>query len=144
MAKVSLPALNLWLQSILVLLLSVGAILARSHRYSLHRALQTTIVLANALLIAWIMGPSFHRQLLPDFFGNFGSRHYAIAAIHAIVGGIAFLAATYVVLSAGTPFLTPRLRFTRFKPWMRAALVLWWAAFLLGAATYLLWYRFGG
>ncbi len=140
--RIRLPDLNLWLQTAIVLLLTLGAVMARRQRYRAHGWLQSAMLVANGILIVWIMGPSFHRQLLPDFWGNFRTGHYAIAAIHSIVGGVAVLAATYVVLAAGTPVLPQKLRFKSYKPWMRTAFVLWWIAFLLGVATYLLWYRF--
>src|SRR5262249_30868902 len=90
LAAMSLPRLNLYAQTGLVLLLTGGMFLARWKKFALHGAVQSTVVVANLGLIAWIMGPSFHRQLLPGFFGNFADAHYAIAAVHVVVGVVAW------------------------------------------------------
>jgi hypothetical protein len=45
-------------------------------------------------------------------------------------------------LAAGTNILPQRFRFTRYKLWMRSAVVLWWLVLLLGLATYGRWYGF--
>src|SRR5580765_5128016 len=36
--------------------------------------------------------------------------------------------------------LSEKFRFTKYKPWMRTVLVLWWFVLLLGLATYARWY----
>jgi hypothetical protein len=46
----------------------------------------------------------------------------------------------YLLLAAGTSLLPKQLRLTRYKLWMRAALVIWWLVLLLGLATYIRWY----
>jgi uncharacterized membrane protein YozB (DUF420 family) len=136
----SLPRINLYAQILLVLALMVGMFLARERKFALHGAVQSAVVVANLGLIAWIMGPSFHRQLLPGFWGNFKDSHYAIAAAHVVVGAVAWIVAAYVVLVAGTPLVPKALRFENYKLWMRIAMALWWAAFLLGVGIYFVWY----
>ncbi|MGO9269273.1 MAG: hypothetical protein ACLQOO_03265 [Terriglobia bacterium] len=56
------------------------------------------------------------------------------------MGTVAELFALYILMAAGTNILPQRLRFTRYRPWMRAALFLWWLALLFGLATYVRWY----
>ena len=63
-----------------------------------------------------------------------------LAAVHAGLGTVAELLGLYIFVVAGTNILPKRLRFTRYKPWMRTALALWWLVLLLGVATYLRWY----
>lgn len=122
------------------LALLVGAILARHGQYRLHHYWQSFIVLLNLLLIAAIMLPSFDRNVLPQLPSSLRTPYYTIVVVHAALGLIVQLLALYVVLAAGTNLLPGRWRFTRFKPWMRTTLALWWLVLLLGAATYYVWY----
>ena len=46
----------------------------------------------------------------------------------------------YILAVAGTGIIPRHFRFTRYKPWMRAALALWWQVLLLGVGTYVRWY----
>jgi plastocyanin len=52
---------------------------------------------------------------------------------------MAELMAIYVVAVAGLGWLPRRLRFTNYKPWMRATLFLWWTTVGLGAGLYYSW-----
>ena len=42
----------------------------------------------------------------------------------------------YILLAAGTGVLPRRFRLTRYKIWMRSALLLWWLVLVLGWMTY--------
>ncbi len=55
-------------------------------------------------------------------------------------GIAAGLLGLYVVLAAGTKVLPRRLRFQRWKAWMRAALTLWWMVVITGVWVYHVWY----
>jgi plastocyanin/uncharacterized membrane protein YozB (DUF420 family) len=126
------------------LLLLLGGWLARRRRIGAHRALQTTIVVANLVLIFMVMVPSFTAQgVLSHAIAHPGRLYFTGALIHAVVGTIAVLLAVYVVLAAGTPFLPERFRFQNYRLWMRAALLTWWLALALGWTTYRVWYRPG-
>jgi uncharacterized membrane protein YozB (DUF420 family) len=122
------------------LALLVGTGFARHKRYRAHAWSQSTVVLLNLAVIGLFMAPSFRSQVLPELPGHLGRSYYAIATAHGVLGMVAELFACYILLVAGTNLLPPRLRFTRYKPWMRAALVLWWLVLILGFATYLRWY----
>ncbi len=135
----NLPRLNLHAQIALILLLSAGALLARTKRFRLHAAVQCTVVLLNLGLILRIMLPTF-RQQIPAALTPSWSASTAIMFLHAFVGALAWLIAFYVVLVAGTPLIPRKLRFSNYRLWMRTAFVLWWAAFLLGCAVYYLLY----
>src|SRR4029077_2550668 len=117
-----------------------GALLARAGRFRLHAACQSAIVLLNLILITLMMFPSFHRQVFPKLPGRIGRPFYALATMHAALGGMAEIAGLYILLAAGTKLLPEKLRITRYKLWMRSVLFVWWIVLLLGLATYARWY----
>ena len=120
--------------------LIVGTVFARRRDYRAHGWCQSAVVLLNLGVIAQFMVPSFRGQIAPEIPASLGELHYAIAAIHGLLGTVAETLALYVVLAAGTNVLPTRLRFVRYKRWMRLALALWWIELLLGLAMYLQWY----
>ena len=65
-----------------------------------------------------MMSPSFQQNVRPDLPAGLRYPHHAVAT--------ALLVALCVVLVAGAPFLPRWLRFTRYTPWMRATLVVWY------------------
>jgi uncharacterized membrane protein YozB (DUF420 family) len=120
--------------------LIVGAVFARRRHYRAHDLCQSAVVLLNLGVIAQFMVPSFRRQIAPEIPASLGEIHYAIAAVHGMLGTVAELLALCVVLAAGTNILPKRLRFLRYKRWMRLTLALWWIELLLGLAMYVQWY----
>ena len=120
--------------------LFVGAWLARAKRYRQHAWCQSVIVLLNLAVIGLTMAPSFRIQVLPRIPARLSRPYFALATAHAALGGTTEVAALYILLAAGTRLLPERLRISRYKPWMRAVFVLWWAALFLGFATYARWY----
>jgi uncharacterized membrane protein YozB (DUF420 family) len=120
--------------------LLMGARLARAKRFRQHAWCQSVIVFLNLAVIAVAMAPSFRAQVLPRIPAKVSKPYFALATVHAAFGTIAELAALYILLAAGTRLLPERLRMTRYKPWMRSVLVLWWLVLLLGFATYARWY----
>ena len=120
--------------------LLIGAQLARLRRYRWHAWCQSLIVLLNLVLIAPMMFPAFHRQVLPKLPSKIGKPYYALATTHAALGGVAEIGGMYILLAAGTEFLPKELRIKRYKFWMRIVLVLWWMVLLLGIATNARWY----
>jgi plastocyanin/uncharacterized membrane protein YozB (DUF420 family) len=132
--------LNLAVQLAMGAALVAGMILARRKRFRAHAICQATVVLLNLVMIGLIMAPSFHRQVVPNFQAIPGDRYYALPAAHAAVGTAAELLGLYVILVAGTRIVPKRLRFRRYRPWMRATLALWWLVIALGVATYAEWY----
>jgi uncharacterized membrane protein YozB (DUF420 family) len=132
----------------LVLLLEIGmgvglifgAWLARNGRFRQHAWCQSIIVLLNFAVVAVMMIPSFRTQVLPRIPAKLGKAYYAVSTAHAALGTVTELAGLYILLSAGTSVLPEMVRITKYKPWMRSVLVLWWAVLLLGLATYARWY----
>ena len=122
------------------LALLAGMALARLRRYRAHAWCQSAVVLLNLVAIVLTMAPSFRRSFAPPIPAVFSDSYYAFAAVHAALGTAAELLGLYILAVAGTGMLPPRFRFTRYKPWMRAALALWWQVLLLGVGTYVRWY----
>ena len=122
------------------LALTAGMVLARRGYYRAHARCQSAVVLMNLVEIVLTMAPSFRRSFTPPIPTGLLNSYYVLAAVHAGLGTIAELLGLYIFVVAGTNILPKRLRFTRYKPWMRTALALWWLVLLLGVATYLRWY----
>ena len=120
--------------------LLVGARLARKGRFRQHAWCQSAIVLLNLAVVAVMMIPSFRVHVLPRVPAKLGKAYYGLATTHAAFGTVTELAGLYILLSASTTVLPERLRITKYKTWMRSALVLWWVVLLLGIATYARWY----
>jgi uncharacterized membrane protein YozB (DUF420 family) len=122
------------------LALVLGMVLARRQRYRAHAWCQSTVVVLNLIVIAQVMLPAFRDRVAPKIPGRLARPYYALATGHATMGCIAELLGLYIILVAGTRILPERLRFVRYKSWMRTELVIWWLALLLGLTTYLRWY----
>jgi len=122
------------------LALTAGMVLAQRGYYRAHAWCQSAVVLMNLVAIVLTMAPSFRRSFTPPIPTGLLNSYYVLAAVHAGLGTIAELLGLYIFVVAGTNILPKRLRFTRYKPWMRTALALWWLVLLLGVATYLRWY----
>lgn len=120
--------------------LLVGWTLARRGRYRAHAWCQSVVVLLNPVAILLVMAPSFRRSFVPPIPAGLSNSYYVLAAAHAALGALSELFAVYILIVAGTNMLPKRLRFIRYRAWMRTALVLWWATLLLGLATYVRWY----
>jgi uncharacterized membrane protein YozB (DUF420 family) len=120
--------------------LLVGTVFARRRHYRAHGWCQSAVVVLNLVVIAQFMVPSFRRQIAPEIPASLGEIRYAIAVVHGMLGTVAELLALCVVLAAGTNILPKRLRFLRYKRWMRLTLALWWIELLLGLAMYVQWY----
>ncbi|MCI0491215.1 MAG: DUF420 domain-containing protein [Blastocatellia bacterium] len=132
--------LNLLIQIAMGLALLYGMFLARRKKFRAHKYCQSSVMLLNLVMIFLIMVPSFHRQVEPQIPSELGDSYYLVATIHATLGTVAELLGLYIMLVAATKILPQRLRFKRFKPWMRAELALWWIVILLGLGTYYYWY----
>ncbi|HET7107084.1 MAG TPA: hypothetical protein VFI38_09755 [Candidatus Acidoferrum sp.] len=122
------------------LALLTGAFLAWQRKFRAHAWCQSVVVLLNAVLIALVMLPSFHRQVWPRIPLKLGKFYFGLAAAHAALGAAVECAALYILLAAGTTLMPEKLRLTRYKLWMRIVLISWWAVLLLGITTYARWY----
>ncbi len=111
--------------------LIAGMVLARRKQFRLHGWLQGSIAIANAVVIAAVMIPSFHREVL-----SAASTETRIVRAHAVAGGVAELLAICIVLSAGPGWIPRRFRITNYKLWMRSCLAIWLVAAGLGGYVY--------
>jgi hypothetical protein len=130
----------LFLELAMGVALLTGAFFARLGKFRAHAWCQSAVVLLNAVVIAFVMLPSFHRQVWPRIPLRLGKSFYAMASTHAALGATVECAALYILLAAGTTFMPEKLRLIRYKLWMRTILISWWAVILLGVATYARWY----
>ncbi|HXU35816.1 MAG TPA: DUF420 domain-containing protein [Blastocatellia bacterium] len=132
--------LNLVVQISMGLALLVGMALARRKNFRAHKYVQSSVMILNLLMIFLIMAPSFHKQVQPQVPGGLREAYYLIPYVHATLGTIAEVLGLYIVLVAATKILPRKLRFKRYKPWMRTELALWWIVVLIGVSTYYVWY----
>jgi uncharacterized membrane protein YozB (DUF420 family) len=139
-ARSSLGAdLSLLLSLVGIALLTGGVVLARRRRYDVHRWVQTSAVVLNAILIAIWMAVSLVRFILPGVPGSLSKHGHTLAATHAAVGIVAAALGIFLVVRATQ--LTRRGRsVSRYKAAMRAAYVVYLAAFALGLVLYVVTY----
>ena len=131
---------NLVVQLAMGVSLIGGALFARAKRYTAHGICQTAVLLLNLIMIAFVMWPAFHGQVLPALPKHLTDRYYGAATAHGILGAIAELLGLYIVLAVGTDTVPRRLRISRWKLWMRVELALWWVVIVTGVLTYYVWY----
>ncbi len=120
--------------------LIVGTLLVRRGHRRFHQYLQSAIVLVNLPLVLVWMLPSYLRNVLPGIAEGLSQPYYLLPTVMLVLGAIAEALGVYVILVAGTNLLPERLRFHRYRRWMRTVLALWWAVLLLGLLTYVVWY----
>ena len=131
---------NLVVQLAMGVSLIGGALFARAKRYTAHGICQSAVLLLNLIMIAFVMWPAFHGQVLPALPKHLTDRYYGAATAHGILGAIAELFGLYIVLAVGTDTVPRRLRISRWKLWMRVELALWWVVIVTGVLTYYVWY----
>ena len=132
--------LNLLLQIAMGVALLAGTWLARARRYRAHGACQSVVLILNLFLIATVMWPAFHQQVLPKISTRWNRAHFAIATVHGALGVVAEIFGLYIALVAGTDLVPQTWRIQRWKLWMRVELALWWMALAAGIVTYFIWY----
>src|SRR5262249_15438007 len=132
--------INLTVQFAMGIALLCGMYLARRRLFRAHKYCQASVMVLNLVMIFLIMAPSFHKQVEPQTAIALNQAYYLLPWIHAVLGTLAELLGLYIVLVAATRLVPRRLRFTRYRPWMRTELGLWWLVILLGFGTYYLWY----
>jgi uncharacterized membrane protein YozB (DUF420 family) len=133
----SLITLLIYLIALLPLMF-LGFFFARRKMFTQHKLTMTTIFIANWVLIAWIMSPSYRGMAQsPESVSQF---RFSLATIHLVAGGIAQIIATYLVIlmwTERTPLerLVP-FRIKNIKTPMRFTLSLWIIAVLLGVGLF--------
>jgi len=82
------------------------------------------------------MWPSFQYTVLPHVHKRWYLAYYMWPIAHGALGAFAELFGIYIALVAGTNLLPAKLKFHRWKFWMRFELALWWLVLLMGLGTY--------
>lgn len=131
---------NLILQIVMGVTLLAGMALARMKKYTAHAICQSTVLLINTIVIAWLMWPSFRHTVLPRLPRGWHRPYYVWPIVHGTLGAFAEALGIYIALAAATNLLPEKLRLRHWKFWMRFELVLWWLVLLAGLGTYLYWY----
>jgi hypothetical protein len=133
--------LNLALQILLVLGLTLGAWLARQGRIESHRINQTVWVLVNAALVVFIMWGSMADVRLESAADLAPPRAW-LAWLHAALGAFTVVGGLWLVLQMND-VLPARVHIKGWKNLMRATFAGYWLAALLGLATWWVWYPGG-
>ncbi len=131
--------INLVLQFILLLGLTVGYGLARAGKISAHQYNQTFWVLFNIVLVMFIMIGSYFTQVVKGMPANLITARAITATLHALLGALTLACAIYILLRMNG--LLPK--FLRIKWWrglMRITLGLYWLVGLFGLGTYFFFY----
>lgn len=130
------PKFNLWLQIVVGVLLTLGALLARRGWYRAHGACQATAYGLTLVMTAIWMLPVFVKFFAPNLIKARVDRTDLITTAHAGLGTAVLLLGAYVILVAATGLVPHRWRFQNYRPWMRTLFALWWTAIALGVWTY--------
>lgn len=129
--------INLALQILLLIGLWIGFLLARRGKIggaTGHANVQTTMVLANLVLIAVAMATSFYSYVIEG--GSTGDSVARWMMLHGILGTVAEVTGIYLILRMRTTWIPKRLRVRNFKRYMRATLGVWTVLVLLGVVIY--------
>lgn len=120
----------------------VGFVFARRRMFvPHHKFTMTGIVIFNWVLILWLMVFSYRDGVLPGVPAALGDVRVWLPTLHLVVGGLAQLLATYLVLRMWLErVLPPALMVKNIKLYMRVALSGWLIAALLGVSIYVVWY----
>jgi hypothetical protein len=130
--------INLVLEVLLVLGLTLGFYLARTGNIEAHRINQTLWVLVNAALVACIMVGSILGFKL-NGLADLADPGIGLTWLHALIGSLTALAGLWLVLQMND-ILPQRFHITWWKNLMRLTLAGYWIVALLGFATYYFWY----
>lgn len=119
--------------------LTIGFILARKKRFGAHRGFQTVAVVANAVLVLWMMILPFRDFVAPGLPERVGERFYGVTALHAALGVSALVFGVFVMLR-GNGLMPAFLRFRDYRTFMRVSYTLYLLATLVGVLVYLTWF----
>jgi uncharacterized membrane protein YozB (DUF420 family) len=128
----------------------VGYVFARRKMFRpYHKAVMTIILIVNWVLIAFVMAVSYSGGVAPylqEDAGRYISEPLVILpTIHLIVGALAQILGTYLVLRMWAEdlklkFIPQRLMVSNIKRYMRLTLALWLLTAVLGIVTYFAFY----
>ena len=125
--------INLAAQFILLIGLWIGFGFARKKQFGHHANVQTAMVVANLVFIAFVMATSFYSYVIQ---GGTGDNVARWMIVHAVFGTIAELAGIYLIIRMRTKWLPKRLRVKNIKLMMRSLLAVWTVLVVLGVIVY--------
>jgi len=133
------PDLALVLIIISSTLFTIGWQLAVHKHYDIHRWVQTSAAIINAMVVLVVMVGSFLGFTLPKIPSQLAEPPIWVTVVHACVGTITFLLGIFVVLRANK--LVPQaMRFKNYKLFMRTSYALYMLTTLIGIAVYIVAY----
>ena len=120
----------------------VGFVFARRKMFEpYHKWTMTLIVIFNWILILILMAVSYSQGVAPNVPDGLSEPAILIPTIHLIVGGLAQILATYLVLRMWLENVLPEaLKVKNIKLYMRMTLAGWLVTALLGVVIYVVWY----
>ena len=92
-------------------------------------------------MVLWMMILPFRDFILPGIPEEVGESFYLTTIVQALIGLVAIPFGLFVVLR-GNGLVPEGLKFSNFKPYMRAAYVLYMLVILQGISVYLAWFVF--
>ncbi len=121
---------------------TIGWPLAVQKRYQAHRWVMTSSTFLNSLVVLGTMISSFVIYILPGIPAKFTEGSYMITTVHALVGTIGLALGVFVVLR-GNELVPKRLRFKKYKRFMRTSYIIYMLATLLGVVVYVIVFIYG-
>lgn len=124
-----------------ILLFTVGMVLAWREQYETHKWVQTAGVVLNPVLVAWLMIGPYIGEVAREF-GNppYPAGFYWLPTVHGLTGAAALVFGVYVTLRGHNVQLPKALMFNNYKPYMRVAYGLYLTATMLCIAVYVMWF----
>jgi uncharacterized membrane protein YozB (DUF420 family) len=127
---------------ITAILFTIGWRLAVNKRYEVHRWVQTTAAILNAIVVLLAMVNVFIVYILPGIPGKLFQGSYGATAVHGLVGAIGLVLGIYIVLRANN-LLPKSLQFNNYKLFMRTSYAIYMSATFLGVIVYIMAYIIG-
>jgi len=127
---------------LLLPLMIVGYLYARRKMFEpAHKLVMTTVVIVNWFLIGFVMIASYASGVAPGVPAALGDVRVWLPTLHLVIGALAQLLGTYLVLRMWFEKQLPEaLKVRNIKLYMRFTLGGWVTAAVLGIALYIIWY----
>ena len=120
-------------------LLTIGVVFAVKGKYDTHRWVQTVAVILNIIFVLWMMILPYRDFIAPGIPQQLNETFYWLTTLHAVVGAVAFILGTFVVLRANG-LMIKALQFNNYKLVMRISYALYMLTVLLGIGVYIVWF----
>lgn len=131
--------MTLMVSVLVAIIFTLGAMMAVWRHFTIHRILQTTGVVLNAILVLWMMVLPFRDFIAPGIPDRLNESFYYVTTLHATIGFLALTFGIFVALRGNGLMIKP-LRFNNYKLFMRIAYALYMLATLIGIWVYFTWF----